>query len=625
VVQYSYGGTVQLPCGNGLVNQPLVISQPCISLASQGNGFLLNSNVNRQIPTAPTRLTWTGAPRTAGQFQANMLTIAPTDGQRQLNATNVQGILFYCNQVAGAAGPLIASVRHAVIDCATHEPAGVPYPGASLTLGSQAITVSSTAGLRLGESVVSASLPSGAYVAAITDATHFNASVQASASSTETVTIGGEGIRFDVVDGLSDTNDTQYIRVRFKGYALAGAVNATAPLVLIGGSGVVGASGAHFGNTSFCWFHDIHCTYKNGHGVVINNSDHNFHDSLLGQNVGSGPGKLLIVNGTLDSGRVARYHVFGHIGDGGLYTGTDTAGFTTATRGHRILFLDRDNGVPNPVIGAGASVLVCSDLQPVLTFTGGTAATPILAQYPDSTAAGGNARAGNAVDLQSSRAAATQVASGVQSVIAGGRNNVASGQWSLVTGGSGNSATAQAASVIAGNNNLASQQFAVAAGNFASADTYMTLAFGSVMVAGRQAQYNIQVLRAVTAANTTPVVLTADLLAPSTINIVNQTAVSGHQCSAISVTLSATDSTNSANSYVWRQQLGLLKKVASAVTYTPVGTPVSGGSGTTTGIAVVEAADNTNKGYTLTFTPPTGNSVVWRVVATVEWTRVDGV
>jgi len=625
VVNYSYGGTVMLPCGKGLVNRPLTISKQSVSLVSRGDGFQLNAAVNRQLPSAPTQLLWTGAPRTAGQLQSNMLTIAPTDGGRMLSGTNLRGILFHCNQIAGTAGPLIASVKHAVIDCATFEPAGISYPGASLTSGSQTITVTSTAGLRLGESVVSASLPGGAFVASIVDAMNFTVSVQASATSTETVTIGGEGIRFDVVDGLSDSNDTQYLRVRFAGLALAGALNATAPLVLIGGTNVQGSmAGTHFGNTCFCWFDDLYCVYNNGHGVVINNSDHNFHDSLLGQNIGGGPGRMFIVNGTRDSGRVARYHVFNHISYSGtaLFAGTDTAGFTSPTIGHRIRILDRDNGAPVPTIGVGATVQIGADTLPVLGFTGGNA--PVQVQYQDATAAGGNVRGAYAVDLQGSRAAATQVASGVQSTIGGGRNNVASGQYSVVVGGSGNTASGQGSAVFGGNNNSATQMFALAGGGAALSDTYLTLAFGGVITTGRQSQYNIQVLRQLSAANTTPVTLTADLAAPSTINIVNQTSISGHQCSALTVTLAATDSTNAANSYVWRQQLGLLKKVAGAMSYTPISTPVSGGSGTTTGIAVAEAVDNTNKGYLLTFTPPTGNAVIWRVVATVEWTRVDG-
>lgn len=629
VSSFSYGGTVVLPNGCGLVNRPLAISRQNVSLRSQGAEFMLGSNVQRAIPSAPTRLTWTGAPRTAGQFQANMLTVAPTDGGRLLSGTNVRGILFYCNRIAGAAGPLIASVRHAIIECATHEPAGIPYSGASLTAGSQAIAVASTAGLRVGESVVSASLPWGAYVASISDATHFNASAQANATSTETVTIGGEGIRFDVVDGLADSNDTQFLRVRFKGYAQAGAANATAPLVLIGGSSVLGSgNGTHWGNTSVCWFDDIQGIINNGHMVVCNNSDHNFHGNLTAQNIGGGAGRVLICNASLDpNNSCARFHLFNHLGDGGIHVGTDTGGFIYAAVGNRILYLDRQNGAPIPTVGVGASVMVGADNQQTLSYLGGV--QPVLAHMPDSTVTGGNLRAANAVDLQTVRTTAAQVASGLQSVISGGANNTVAAQWSAVGGGSGNTVTAPGSygTIPGGINNIVSQPYSVAMGNNAVADLYGTVAFATgIIAAGRHAQHNLQLLKAVSAANTTPVRLTADQAAAGAVNVVNLTSVSQNECRALTVLLSATDGTNSANSWTWRQPLGLLKRsgAAATTTYTAIGTPVSGGVGTTAGIAVTEAADTTNGGYSLTFTPPTGNAVAWRVVATVEWTRVDG-
>ena len=53
---------------------------------------------------------------------------------------------------------------------------------------------------------------------------------------------------------------------------------------------------------------------------------------------------------------------------------------------------------------------------------------------------GGNPRGLHAVDLQSARAQATQVASGDYSVIGGGRNNTASGSLATVGGGEGNTA-----------------------------------------------------------------------------------------------------------------------------------------------------------------------------------------
>jgi len=63
----------------------------------------------------------------------------------------------------------------------------------------------------------------------------------------------------------------------------------------------------------------------------------------------------------------------------------------------------------------------------------------IIAAVPDNTATGGNARGTNSVDLQISRAAATQVASGNNSFIGCGQNNTLSGSQSVIVGGTGNS------------------------------------------------------------------------------------------------------------------------------------------------------------------------------------------
>ena len=622
VANFSFGGTVILPCDNGRINTPLVISKQNVSLRSQGYGFILNSNVSRATPSAPTRLTWTGPAATAGQFQTNMLTVAPTDGGRLLTGCNVEGILFYINGIAGVAGPLIASLRYASIDCATYEPAGVPYPGCTVTAGSQAVTISSTAGLRVGESVVSANFPGGAYVMSITDGTHFNASMQAIASATETVTIGGEGIRFDVVDNLTDSNDTQFLRVRFVGINLLGAANATAPLVMIGGSSINGSTGSHHGNTSLNWFDDIEAHNNNGHGVVINNSDHNFHQNITGQHIGAGSGRLLILNGSLDPNNgPARYHLINHSGDGGLHAGTDTGGFTTVATANTIVYLDRQNAAPLPVFGVGAYGRVGADNQPVLSFSNST--VPIVAQMPDSAIAGGNTRGANAVDLQTGRTAAAMVASGNQAVIAGGSNNTASAQYAAVLGGSINNASSLGSVILGGTSNLASQNYAIAMGNAASSDLYgaVTISLGTI-ASGRRTQTSTVILRGISAANTTPVRLTGDLGAAGAANTVNLTY--SNSVYALWVQLVAVDSTNSNNFYVWNQPLGLLRRNGGVGTtvYVP-GTPTSLSNGTTTGIAITEAADTTNAGYSLTFTPPTSNTAIWRIAATIELTRMD--
>jgi hypothetical protein len=80
----------------------------------------------------------------------------------------------------------------------------------------------------------------------------------------------------------------------------------------------------------------------------------------------------------------------------------------------------------------------------------------ILGPKPDGTATGGNARGTRAVDLQTLRAVATQVASNSYSVISGGQNNTSSGTQSVVCGGSGNTASGTRSSVCGGESVTAS-------------------------------------------------------------------------------------------------------------------------------------------------------------------------
>ena len=86
---------------------------------------------------------------------------------------------------------------------------------------------------------------------------------------------------------------------------------------------------------------------------------------------------------------------------------------------------------------------------------------------------GGDPRGLHAVDLQSARTAATQVASGDYSVIGGGLDNTASGNYATVGGGAGNTASGAAATVGGGFFNTASGWYATVgggSGNIASGD-----------------------------------------------------------------------------------------------------------------------------------------------------------
>ena len=78
----------------------------------------------------------------------------------------------------------------------------------------------------------------------------------------------------------------------------------------------------------------------------------------------------------------------------------------------------------------------------------------LQAQQTTSSATGGNARGANAVDWQTSRASAGQVASAQNSVVGGGASNTASGAYSFVGSGIGNQANSNYNFVGNGNANI---------------------------------------------------------------------------------------------------------------------------------------------------------------------------
>jgi hypothetical protein len=131
--------------------------------------------------------------------------------------------------------------------------------------------------------------------------------------------------------------------------------------------------------------------------------------------------------------------------------------------------------------GSGWSLTGNSGTNPATNFLGTTDAQPLVIKVnnqetfrfnaPGTTApgwsiqrGGGNTRGLHAVDLQSSRSSATQVASGNYSVITGGIDNTASGWGSVVGGGSSNTASGIASFVGGGYVNTASAQYSVVGG-----------------------------------------------------------------------------------------------------------------------------------------------------------------
>ncbi len=86
----------------------------------------------------------------------------------------------------------------------------------------------------------------------------------------------------------------------------------------------------------------------------------------------------------------------------------------------------------------------------------------------------GDARGANAVDMQSTRINSTEVASGANSVISGGKNNTANAEDSFVGGGDGNTATGIESVIVGGNGNTVSDVLSFVGGgngNTASGNT----------------------------------------------------------------------------------------------------------------------------------------------------------
>lgn len=106
---------------------------------------------------------------------------------------------------------------------------------------------------------------------------------------------------------------------------------------------------------------------------------------------------------------------------------------------------------------------------PVTSFTATNAAATVdaalipkaggavLAAVPTNSYVGGNKRGSYAVDWQTSRSNAGEVASGTQSTVSGGYRNTSSGQYAAVGGGTINVASGTSATVVGGDSNTASQ------------------------------------------------------------------------------------------------------------------------------------------------------------------------
>ena len=227
----------------------------------------------------------------------------------------------------------------------------------------------------------------------------------------------------------------------------------------------------------------------------------------------------------------------------------------------------------------------------------------------DGTATGsGGAIGPGAVNLMADRAAANQIPSGKDSALIGGNTNIAAGNYS---------------GVFVGNNNTIAGANSVAVGGIYANDFGRTYAQmfasgpGTVFTRG-SSQLGRFALRG-SSSTTAAARLTSDKQAASGFNCVN---IQDSTVFNLSVQLAATDNTTPGNSYIWHLPIALLQRTAGTVTMPFVGTPVSASTGTGSTASVSIAADNANKCVALNFTPPTGNTDAWDVVAEVRTAEV---
>jgi len=364
---------------------------------------------------------------------------------------------------------------------------------------------------------------------------------------------------------------------------------------------------------------------------------------------GASPNHALEV--TTPAGTVNRINVAGNVTGSPPYLLADGSDSNVS-----MVMQSKGSGIISLQTGGGAQAQVLS--QPsavnVLQFVGGATGSPgrvgwqaagsdanisavagqpkgtgaLLAQFPDNAVTGGNARGANAVDLQTIRTAATQVASGSYAVlgggygnsatgqyavIVGGEVNIASGQFSAVGGGSTNAATALRSTVAGGYLNTANGQYSWVPGGFGAhaRGVYGREAFASGYIAAvGDAQAGEFLLRRQTT-DATLTRLTADGAAAGASNTINLPDF-GAYAGVLTVRAKAQGSTASAT---WRINLSAVRGsgVGTLVVDEGAGASIAPAASNGTGSAwrLTVAADTTNGGIAISGTGAAGTTINW--------------
>jgi len=394
----------------------------------------------------------------------------------------------------------------------------------------------------------------------------------------------------------------------------------------------------------------------NTNGSVAFNGQVGSAGQVLQSNATSAPTWVTPASGTVTSvsgtGTVSGLTLTGTVTSSGNLTlgGTldlsspPAIGATTASTG-KFTTLE-STGTASLGTGSTTSIQIVGDASyPQIKAAGGTNTPLVLqplgtgalqAQKTDSTATGGNARGANAVDWQTLRSTAAQVASGATSNVLGGQNNTASNNNSTVVGGTTNSVGGNGG-VAGGNFNTASGTTSVAFGNQnLSNANYSTIAGGqygtsrsiigyavfpacnSPIAASAGVSQGALLVLAVATTDATATVLRSNTSAASA---TNQVALPVNSAYFFKGEIIA-GVTAAGNTKGWSIE-GVIKRATTAASTALVGTPtvtsLYGDAGASTW-SVAVTADTTNATLAITVTGQASTTIRW--VAQIRTTEM---
>jgi hypothetical protein len=197
----------------------------------------------------------------------------------------------------------------------------------------------------------------------------------------------------------------------------------------------------------------------------------------------------------------------------------------------------------------------------------------LQAQQTDSTATGGNARGSNAVDWQTTRGGASQVASATASVLAGGFANTVGGAYSGVLAGLGNSGSGVASTALGGQNQTSSGSYSAALGGYGNSSTGF-YGFVGEGYANSTTSNSVIATQSATMNGTTAVTLSGSNASIKVGQLIAGTYISGPPHTYVAA-VSGTSLTLS--------QVASGSGTATLTFYTPHGVVVGGGNNTATG------------------------------------------